>query len=106
LKELGGNREFKVAVVEQMKEIFGASDITNTLRNVAPSDMNDYLSRGYMGAEKDAVVELRDRAIAVFGENGNPRPGVKVGEYFTRIFAKAVHEGKVKDVFPSTKFEV
>jgi len=104
LKELGGNREFKLAVAEQMRETFGASNLTNTLQNVAPSDMNFYLSEGNMGVEKAAVVGLRDRAITAFGESGNPRPGVKVGEYFTRIFAKAVHEGKVKDVFPSSKF--
>jgi len=106
LKELGGNREFKVAVAEQMKETFGASDIANTLRNVAPSDMNFYLSEENIGVEKDTVVGLRDRAIAAFGESGNPRPGARVDEYFIRIFAKAVHEGKVKEVFPSADFSV
>ena len=104
LRELVGNKEFKTAVAQQIQEVFGTTNITDALRNIAPKDMNFFLSEGYTGQEKEMVLALRDRAMKAFGESGNPKPGAKVGEYITRIFAKAIHEGKVKDVFPSSTF--
>ncbi len=104
LRELVGNREFKIAVAQQIQEIFGTKNITDALRNIAPKDMNFFLSEGYVGQEKEMVLALRDRAVKAFGDSGNPKPGAKVGQYITRMLAKAVHEGKVKDVFPSSTF--
>jgi len=106
MRELVSNTEFKTAVAKQIQEMSGASSIQNALNNVAKTDMNFYLADGNIGIEKEQMEALRDRAVKAFGDSGNPRPGVRTGEYFTRIFAKSIYEGKVKDIFPSAEFTV
>ena len=103
VKELMNNVEFKSVVAGQMQEMLDGGTLADTLRNIAPINISALLTENNVSSQAEALRGLQSRAVEVLGKSAKARPGVTVGNYFTRIFAKAVKEGKVEDIFPSAK---
>jgi hypothetical protein len=65
--------------------------------------MNDLINN----SSSDVLINVTDmtkRAFSAFGSAAEPKPGATLGSWTTRMFARAVQEGKVNDVFPSSNF--
>lgn len=104
IREMIKNPAFLRAVSEEAQKVFGGDDVENIIENIGGNDLDDYVGKG--GRQSQRLGELISRAEGVFGPEGSPRPDTKVETYLTRIFAKAAREGKIKDVFPSSDFNV
>ncbi len=107
IRELMGNPDFNNAAGKQIQEVFGVSSLAN-IKNIANVPLAEYLEENY--TDKDMQTRLTDvisRAKESFGDTvGEPQKETTVSKYFTRMFAQAVKEGKVKDVFPSSDFSL
>ncbi len=102
ITELTKNPEFRTALTTQIKDIAGVEDI----RNIANTQISLFESNDG-GAINSKINGVINRAQQAFGDSaGAPQNNATVGSYVTRIFARAVQEGKVKDIFPSSDFSV
>ena len=99
ISKLIQNPEFNAAVATQIKEITGIEDI----QNIASTTMNDVINNSSSDVLNN-VTDMTKRAFSAFGSAAEPKPGATLGSWTTRMFARAVQEGKVNDVFPSSNF--
>jgi len=104
IRELMENPGFNNALGKQIQEVFNISNISN----ISNIPLSEYLEDRY--TDKDTQLRLIDvisRAKDAFGDNvGEPQKGTSVSRYFTRMFAQAVKEDKIADVFPSSTFKI
>jgi hypothetical protein len=99
VSELSKDPDFNKAVADQIQQSYGMSP-----KNIGRAHVADFMQNDLTIQKK--TESLIARAQEHLGEAvGAPRDKATIGSYFTRIFARAVHEDKVKDIFPTTDFK-
>jgi hypothetical protein len=111
-EQLMKNPEFHRAWTKQAQEVFGSSS-PDKVKNIANVSLDTYLADSYTDENvQNRLKDVISRAQNVLGNDvsgrlvGAPGNNATVQGYFSRVFAEAVKQGKVKDIFPASDFSI
>jgi len=103
VQEISSNPELKATLTKQVQSVFNVP--ANSLANVVNEPIDSYLSPDYGDEQlQSRLMGVINRANETLGDKAIDPHGKKVSTYFVRTFARALKEGKVKEVFPSADF--
>nr|PID51696.1 MAG: hypothetical protein CR954_00475 [Candidatus Moranbacteria bacterium] len=102
ISTLMGNPQFLASVREQIQNLTDNPAMGRMLSNVKMQSLGNFNPEAAQQMD-----EIRQRAQEHLGDRMvMPKENPTVGTYMTRLFARAVQEGKVQDIFPGSRYQL